>query len=69
MKAGDKVAVGDALMVMIAMKMEVRRTPAGSSSHSFSPLLDLSQVHKLSAALVMKLFVLRSIRSGRPSQV
>lgn len=24
MKAGDKVAVGDPLMVMIAMKMEVR---------------------------------------------
>lgn len=24
-KAGDKVAVGDPLMVMIAMKMEVRR--------------------------------------------
>lgn len=27
MKAGDKVMVGDPLMVMIAMKMEVRDTP------------------------------------------
>lgn len=37
-KAGDKVSVGDPLMVMIAMKMEVRESCWLRLTHTFSPL-------------------------------
>lgn len=35
-KAGDKVAVGDPLVVMIAMKMEVRRCSMSDTHFFFS---------------------------------
>lgn len=69
MKAGDKVAVGDPLMVMIAMKMEVRRI---LQPHTHSHLYSVYYTHTHSlthCVLLSHLFVslqhtIRAPKSG-----
>lgn len=63
-KAGDKVTVGDPLMVMIAMKMEVRHwwfLPFSRCTHT--------DTHCWVSNDVTSCICLCSIRSGRQSQV
>lgn len=66
MKAGDKVAVGDPLMVMIAMKMEVRRI---LQPHTHSHLYSL-HTHSLTHSLcVIESFVCVSAAYDPGAQV